>query len=401
MSPGFWVVLGLVIGWFSGRARRRRQVPPPIPPSPPPSTPSSDIYIPGRNFPEILGRLGSGESLLDVILNSMHEGVLILNPADRIVLLNPSAGSILGMGEQEALGRSYLEAIRHPGLVDLLAGVKRDARPAVGEIELPGTEERVFAVSADALRSKEGTTLGLIVVLADITSVKKLVRMRSDFVANVTHELKTPLTAILGYVETLQDGAIDDAKNRKSFLQKIHDQSSRLHELITDVLELSRIESGRYVESLAPVDVVKVCRTAQDLLRAKAEARRVTIRCGLPDGLSVQGHEDGLLRVMVNLLDNAVKYSPEGGTVAVAASRSGDRIAVSVRDEGPGIPIESQSRVFERFYRVESSRSRQAGGTGLGLSIVKHLVERMRGGVRLESREGRGSLFTIELPAAD
>jgi len=407
MNP--WVILllgavsGIVLGVVATRSlRKTRDLPVPSIPETLASTtdPLRGIFIPGRNFPEMLERLGSDENLLDVILNGMHEGVLILNPADRIVLLNPSASRILGVKEEEALGKNYLEVVRHPGLVDLLALVKRDGKSQSGEIEMSGVEERVFAVNADGLRSKEGVTIGSIVVLADITSVKRLVKMRADFVANVTHELKTPLTAILGYVETLTDGAIDDAKNRKSFLQKIEAQSQRLNELITDVLELSRIESGRYIESLEPVSVRKTCQLAHDLLRSKAEVRKVSVECDIAEDFMVLAHEEGLLRVGVNLLDNAIKYSPEGGEVKVTAERDGEQIAMSVKDKGPGIPLESQSRIFERFYRVEASRNRRAGGTGLGLAIVKHLVERMNGEVIVESREGKGSTFTIVLPAA-
>src|SRR5581483_6222023 len=208
---------------------------------------SRGVYIPGRNFEEMLERLGSNESMLNVVLNSMGEGVLLLNQADRIVAMNPTAEKILETTEKENIGRHYLEVVRHPALADLLARSKNEGL-ASGEMEFSsGKDEKTFAASVAAIRVERDHLLGQIVVLSDITSIKKLMRMRTEFAANVSHELKTPLTAILGYVETLIEGAVDDKKHRVQFLQKISDQAQRLNALISDVLELSRIESGMYV----------------------------------------------------------------------------------------------------------------------------------------------------------
>src|SRR5580658_3203027 len=224
-----------------------------------------DIYIPGRNFEEMLERLGANESMLNVILNSMGESVLLLNQADRIVLMNPAAENILERAEKENIGKHYLEVIRNPILADLLAQSKKDG-PSSGEIDFSvGKEDKTFAISVAAIRVDREHLLGQIVVLSDITSIKRLMRMRTEFVANVSHELKTPLTAILGYVETLIAGAIDDKKNRGLFLQKISDQAQRLNALITDVLELSRIESGMSFNSLEQVDMGEVAQQAMEL----------------------------------------------------------------------------------------------------------------------------------------
>ena len=218
------------------------------------------IFIPGRNFEEMLQRLGSNESMLNVILNSMGEGVLLLNQAGRVVLMNPSAEKVLGLPEKEGIGRHYLEVVRHPVLADLLARSKSGGEMARGEILLSGrdSEEKTFAVSVASIRAEHENLLGQIMVFSDITSLKRLMRLRTDFVANVSHELKTPLTAILGYVETLLSGAIDDKKNRVQFLEKISTQAERLHALITDVLELSKIESSAYMEGLEAVDLSEV-----------------------------------------------------------------------------------------------------------------------------------------------
>jgi two-component system phosphate regulon sensor histidine kinase PhoR len=340
--------------------------------------------------------------MLDVILNSMGEGVLLLNQADRVVLMNPSAERILALSEKEALGRLYLEVIRHPALADLLKVSKTGQGLASGELDLPGKEEKTFAVSVSPIRAGKETHLGQIMVLSDITSLKRLMRMRTEFVANVSHELKTPLTAILGYVETLVTGAIDDKKNRVQFLGKISDQAQRLHALISDVLELSRIESGAFVTSLEPVDLSETLRQAVELLKAKWEAKGLSLKVEVPVATWVTAHAQGLFHVVENLLDNAIKYSPAKGEVRLgSSSREDGKVEFFVRDEGPGIPKEFRERVFERFFRVDASRSREMGGTGLGLSIVKHLVEKMDGEVVLSSQEGKGTTFTVTLPAAN
>ena len=357
------------------------------------------IFIPGRNFDEMLQRLGSNESMLNVILNSMGEGVLLLNQADRVVLMNPSAEKILGTPEKEAMGKHYLEVVRHTVLADLLTRSKTEGDIASGEIEFSGKEEKTFAVSVAAIRVERQHLLGQIVVLSDITSLKRLMRMRTDFAANVSHELKTPLTAILGYVETLLSGAIDDRKNRGHFLQKISDQAQRLHALITDVLELSKIESGAYLEEAEPVDLSEVAQQAVELLKAKWEAKGIQVAQEIPAGEKALARKEGLFHVVENLLDNAVKYSPAKSRVRISSRKlEADKVELSVEDEGAGIPEEARARVFERFFRVDASRSREAGGTGLGLSIVKHLVERMNGEVKLESQVGKGSIFRVILP---
>jgi two-component system phosphate regulon sensor histidine kinase PhoR len=356
-----------------------------------------DVYMPGRNFDEMLQRLGSNESMINVILNSMGEGVLLLNQADRIVLMNPSAEKILDMSEKDGLGKHYLEIVRHPVLADLLTDSKKEGISS-GEIDFAGKEERTFAVSVAAIQKTPELILGQIVVLSDITSMKRLMRMRTDFVANVSHELKTPLTAILGYAETLLEGAIDDKKNRGLFLKKISEQAQRLHALISDVLELSKIESGMFITSLEPMDLSEVVSQVIEVLKAKWESKEITIHQEIPSGMKAIAHQEGLFHVFENLLDNAIKYSPEKSEIRVFTQLLQDgRVEISVQDHGSGISQEAQPRVFERFFRVDASRSRAMGGTGLGLSIVKHLAEKMRGEVSLQSEEGKGSTFSIIL----
>jgi two-component system phosphate regulon sensor histidine kinase PhoR len=251
-----------------------------------------------------------------------------------------------------------------------------------------------------AIRVEQGHLLGQIMVFSDITSLKKLMRMRTDFAANVSHELKTPLTAILGYVETLLAGALDDKKNRVQFLEKISAQAQRLHALIADVLQLSAIESGSYLEAFEPLELSEVAQQAQELLKAKWESRGMALSLEIPAGLKVWAQKEGLFHVVENLLDNAIKYSPPKSRVKLKGEALADgRVELSVEDEGPGIPEEAQGRVFERFFRVDAARSRETGGTGLGLSIVKHLVDRMDGEIKLESRAGKGSTFRVRFRA--
>jgi two-component system, OmpR family, phosphate regulon sensor histidine kinase PhoR len=369
---------------------------------PPPAVPDErGVFIPGRNFEEMLERLGSNESMLNVILNSMGEGVLLLNQADRIVLMNPVGERILGTTEKGTLGRHYLEVVRNPVLAELLDRSKRENLSS-GEIDfMVGREEKAFAVSVAAIRVERDHHLGQIVLFSDITPFKRLMRMRTEFVANVSHELKTPLTAILGYVETLLSGALDDKKNRGQFLQKISDQAQRLNALITDVLELGRIESGMYINSLETVDLADVAQQAVELLKAKLEAKGIDLKEEIPRDTRVTAHREGLFHVLENLLDNAVKYSPQKSEIRLGVkAREDGKVEIAVKDHGIGIPKDAQARVFERFFRVDVSRSREAGGTGLGLSIVKHLVEKMNGEVFLASEEGKGSTFTVVLDKA-
>jgi two-component system phosphate regulon sensor histidine kinase PhoR len=398
-KSAFFMVLGILAGF--GLVRLFLS-PEPIEPAVPMRPPvvaavEGEGYIPGRNFEEMIRRLGSNESMLNVILNSMGEGVLLLNQADRIILMNPSAEKILETLEENHLGKHYLEVVRHPVLADLLATSKQEGR-AGGEIEFGGRDERYFSVSVGAIRVEEGFLLGQIVVFSDITSLRRLMRMRTEFVANVSHELRTPLTAILGYVETLLSGAMDDRKNRGQFLKKISDQANRLNALITDVLELSKIESGLYIAGLEPVKPAEIAQQVLDLLKAKWESKEMKISQEIPPQVVVWAHREGLFHVLENLLDNAIKYSPSKSEIRVFSNpRLDGRMELTVSDQGPGIPEEAKTRVFERFFRVDVSRSREAGGTGLGLSIVKHLMEKMGGEVFLKSVEGKGSAFTVVL----
>lgn len=240
---------------------------------------------------------------------------------------------------------------------------------------------------------------GMLLVLQDVTAIRRLERMRSEFVANVSHELKTPITAIKGFAETLIAGAVDDAETSRSFLQIIFDESDRLNRLIGDILELSKIESRRVPLYFSPVNMDIFMDKTLKLLEAEASRKVIELKMDLEAGLYMEADEDRLRQIVMNLLSNGINYTPEGGRVTVKMEGiNEDHIRIRISDTGIGIPKKDLPRIFERFYRVDKARSRSSGGTGLGLSIVKHLIELHKGTISVTSEVGRGTTFIIELP---
>jgi two-component system phosphate regulon sensor histidine kinase PhoR len=245
-----------------------------------------------------------------------------------------------------------------------------------------------------------GARRGALALFHDITDLERLERIRKDFVANVSHELRTPLTAIRGYAETLLDGALEDPQNNRKFVEVILAHAIRLNNISADLLVLSELESNRPAPEPEPVPVRAAVEAALRTVESEARLRGVRVLGGAVDDTSILGHRTGLEQALVNLLDNAVKFNRPGGEVTLEARRNDGQVVIRVSDTGIGIPSEDLPRIFERFYRVDKGRSREVGGTGLGLSIVKHAVERMHGEVRVDSQVGKGSTFTVLLPAA-
>jgi two-component system phosphate regulon sensor histidine kinase PhoR len=333
---------------------------------------------------------------LKTILASMGEGVMVVDGDGRALMVNPAFRHLFDLAG-EAAGRPVLEIVRHPGLARVIDDTLKLGEAQSEQIELHSPERRTLLLASAALAGGER---GAVVVARDTTELTRVADMRRDFVANVSHELKTPLAAIRGYAETLHDGALDEPRTALRFTERILHQCRRLQALLDDLLTLSRLEGVSAPPEREPVDLHAMARRAVELLAAAAREKRVTIEIEERPVPPVPGDADGLERLLVNLLDNAIKYNRPEGTVTLRLSRSDGEALIEVSDSGIGIPPESISRIFERFYRVDKGRAREEGGTGLGLAIVKHVAQAHGGQVDVESRPGHGTTFRVRLPLA-
>jgi two-component system phosphate regulon sensor histidine kinase PhoR len=338
-------------------------------------------------------------SLSSAILSSMVEGVAIVNSEGRLVFANRALADILGLGIEPKQGSALVEVARQ---TELLAAARQvlAGKPSVQSEIVTGTvRQRHFAMTVSPLNAGEAS--GAVVVLHDITDLRRLERVRRDFVANVSHEFKTPLTAIQGFAETLLGGAIDDREHRGRFLEIILDHARRLTRLTDDLLELSQIEADRLELEIRPVPVAELIESCVETTRPRAAEKQLTLSIDCPPGLpEISGDRRRLAEVLQNLLDNAVQYTAPGGRIAISAHPEAGHVVITVSDTGIGIPQADQARIFERFYRVDTARSREVGGTGLGLSIAKHLVEAHGGRIWVESEVGRGSSFHFTVPTS-
>lgn len=350
------------------------------------------------SYAERLQKLYDDRDLAARILEGMGEGVLVLDRRGRVLLANRAARSLLLLGA-DAVGKTLIEAVRNVSLQELLAKAAEADEPLEREVAQGGLFPRRLRVRAAALGDLVGEP-GVLAVLHDVTDLRRLETIRTDFVANVSHELRTPVTAISTAVETLLGGALSDAEEAREMSMMIDRQAKRLRQLVDDLLDLSRIEARGFRPKLTDTEVVAVAEHAVRLLEEPARRRGVRLRVASDGPQRALVDRRGLEQVLQNLLDNAVKYGRDEGTVEVRVDGEADAVVVSVRDDGPGIPEAHLGRIFERFYRVDAGRSRELGGTGLGLSIVKHLVESMRGTVEVESGVGNGSTFRVRLRKA-
>lgn len=353
---------------------------------------------------EQMEQLTENENRLESVIDNMISGIVVLDREDRIVLMNKAAERILGYDAQGVIGTAY-DRLKQPLPFEqlVLESIYRGEHIR-DEIVLYYPEERTIDIHIIPLKMESLSNSGLIIVLHDITAIRKLERMRSEFVANVSHELKTPIAAVKGFAETLLSGSVSDEKTARSFLQIIYDESERLNRLIGDILELSKIESKREPLHFAPIQLDSFLHSVVEMMRPEANRKKIMLELEAPEDVYIEGDEDKLRQVFINLLSNGINYTPENGSVKMVLQTVGDpegeydRVTVSVIDTGIGIPKKDLPRIFERFYRVDKARSRSSGGTGLGLSIVKHLVELHQGSIRVESRHGLGSTFIVELP---
>ena len=333
------------------------------------------------------------------ILGSMVEGVAVVSGDERVLYCNRAFEQILELPAGGAQNRKLVEAVRQTELIEAVRRVLAGQEEVTAEAEVGTVRPRNFSVTATAVQAEGGA--GAVLVLHDITELRRLERVRRDFVANVSHEFKTPLTAIQGFAETLLGGALEDKANRRRFIEIIREHARRLARLTDDLLKLSRIEAGKYEVVLQPVNVAALTSGCVDTARIKAEPKGLTIATNMPEGLpDVRGDAAQLGEVMQNLLDNAIQYTPAGGRIEVSAATQDRVVVFTVADTGIGIPESDLERIFERFYRVDAARSREAGGTGLGLSIARHIVESHGGRIWVESAVGQGSRFHFSIPTA-
>lgn len=344
-----------------------------------------------------LAELRAERDRLSGILRGMAEGVLVLDGSGRVALVNPALREMLLLGP-DAVGKSPLEVIRHAELKELLDEAIDSERVATGEIELGGIKPRRLLVRAAPIGGEQE---GVFAVFVDVTDMRRLETVRRDFVANVSHELRTPVTAIRSAAETLEGALQTDPAAAARFVDIIDRNAARLHGLVEDLLDLSRIESREFRLNLEPLELSPVLSHLLGLFRERAEKKQIRLTLEVPDDLPrVLSDRRALEHVLTNLVDNAVKYCGAGAEVRLSAVALGERVRVRVSDTGPGIEERHLPRLFERFYRVDAGRSRELGGTGLGLSIVKHLVEAMGGRVGVESRLGEGTTFSFTLRVA-
>ncbi|MBI1951829.1 MAG: HAMP domain-containing protein [Acidobacteria bacterium] len=338
-------------------------------------------------------------SQLRTVLEGMVEGVVLTDPTGRILVANEAFRRIFN-AQLPVEGRLPLETARVPAMQEAIEAALGADEALTREIALGGAQEKVIQASLAAIQ-ESGQTIGAVAVFHDVTELKRLERVRREFVANVSHELRTPLTAIKGYAETLRDGGLRDPETAAEFVQVIHRHAERLRALIEDLLDLASVEQGQARIELGPVSVRDVVTQAEAVTRADAAERRHAITVDLSADLpGVLADRDRLAQVLINLLDNAVKFTPPGGRIEVSGRRGEGRVVIAVRDNGVGIPPEDIGRIFERFYRVGRARDRRDGGTGLGLAIAKHLTQAMGGTIEVESLPGSGTTFRVTLPAA-
>lgn len=335
---------------------------------------------------------------LAALMDQLVIGVVLLDSEKRVQMANPAAQRILGYGEEQIIKHSFLEMFKSYGLVQVIQQTFSDHRNHHEELYLYFPEERILDVNTIVLSEEKG--MQVLVLLYDITQIRRLEKVRTDFVTNASHELRTPITALKGFAETLLDGAKDDPQTLEQFLTIIHNEANRLEILVNDILELSKAEQKQVPLQHEQVDLNEAVRTCFQLVNQRVEEKELSLRLvtPLPDPLIIEGDKSRVQQVISNLIYNAVNYTDKGGKITVMLEKEEDMAVIHVADTGIGIPEEDLARIFERFYRVDKARSRNSGGTGLGLSIVRYLVQNLNGTITVNSTLGMGSTFTVRLP---
>ena len=348
-----------------------------------------------------INKLTDQRNELEAVLSGMSEAVLAFDRDERIIRINPAAEKLFDKDGSRIKGSTLQEVIRNSQLQRFVRHTLLQNRVTEGQIVFIGDKEKFLQAHGSPLIDSQGEKIGALIVLNDVTRMKKLEVIRRDFVANVSHELKTPITSIKGFLETLKEGAISDPENAVRFLDIAIKHTDRLIAIIEDLLSLSRVEQDdeKGVIALSPVKISDVFGSVDRAFHQKAIVSGITTHYEADESLMAIGNTSLLEQALGNLVDNAIKYSPADRSVDVKAIRRGNQVVITVTDQGSGIAKEHLGRIFERFYRVDKSRSRKEGGTGLGLSIVKHIVTAHNGTVSVTSSPGAGSVFTIIIPA--
>lgn len=351
-----------------------------------------------KQLDEKLDIIGEQDNLQQVVLKSMKEGILAVDYDERILLLNETAEEILGINDKNAIGKTLPEVVRVSEIQKFFLKLLSDGNPQETEVLLQHEKDKFLQLSGTLLYDMDNKALGALVVFNDISNLKHLDTLKKDLVANVSHELRTPVTTIKGFIETLKEGAIDDPENAGRFLDIISKHINRLNMLIDDLLILAKLEEKPDEIKMDTENISKVLSSVAEDYEFKAGEKKITIQIECDEKLTGRINKHLTEQAIGNLVDNAIKYSDKKTNIEVGAYMKKDNLMIYVNDEGYGISDDHMPRLFERFYRVDKGRSRDEGGTGLGLAIVKHIVNTMNGTIDVESRPGKGTRFTLNIP---
>ncbi len=357
------------------------------------------LNVISEKMKETLYQVKDTKNIDQAILNSMTDGVIAVNRKGEVLFINPVIEGILNIKQNDCYGQNILGVIRNYEVEAIFRKALKSTEPLVKEIKLIAPEPKFFRLQATPLVSDETNKGGVLVLLHDITERRCLEDMRSEFVTNISHELRTPLTSIKGFLETLLGGAIDEPDTARRFLDIMHKETERLTDLVSQLFDLSKIEGRRVVHRWQKIKLNEIIKTVSTMFLNQAQEKQIELDIEIvPDLPPVFGDPDMITQVLINLVDNALKYTRPGGKIHIQSVNEGSNVRVVVWDTGIGIPAKSLPRVFERFYRVDKARARELGGIGVGLAIVKHIVRAHGGQIYAESEMGKGSTFSFTLP---
>ena len=359
---------------------------------------ASTLNIMAESLDRKIGDIQIKSQQLVAIIESMTEGIIVVDKNSRIVSMNNTIEKIFSIKKKESTGAMFLEVIRNNDIAEIITRTLNKGTFISIELSLVWPVQRIFQINASPIFEKD-TISGCLLVIHDITELRQLETIRRDFVANVSHEIKTPLTCIKGFVETLLEGALDDAENSRYFLHIIKDNTNRLDMLVNDLLALSHLESCQLSLKKETLPLKKIADDVLAVFRTQLNTKNIIVRNNFSPVMQITADKDKMTQVFTNLIDNAIKFNKASGTITLYSQEAAHTLTIYIEDSGSGIPASDIPRIFERFYRVDKARSREVGGTGLGLAIVKHIIELHGGTLNVKSIEGEGSTFSFSLPA--